>query len=134
MSFVLDTPEQINMWVLLSRRSQLKLQMKGISVPGIVKWCRANVPGAEKARTAKACVVPLEYMIAAAGGPQDFSIVNVHVMRKRGDYFADLGIHPDMVSLEANPAMVEAYNKGQLEIVYTLEEPRPSNRQTYIPA
>jgi hypothetical protein len=134
MTIALDTPEQITMWVMLSRRAQLKLQLKGIKVPGIVKWCRANVPGAENARTAKQCVVPLEYMIADAGGPQDFSIVNVHVMYKSGGLFFDKGIYSDMSEVEADPAFVELYKRGLLEIVYTLDEPREATDQIFVPA
>jgi hypothetical protein len=132
--FILDTPEQINMWVLLSRRAQLKLQMKGIKTPGIVKWCRKNVPGAETARTARDCIVPLEYLIAENGGPQDFSIVNVHVMLHRGGVFLDRGIYSDMSEVEANSAFVEAYAKGRLEIVYTLDEPRDATGEMFVPA
>jgi hypothetical protein len=132
---MLDTPEQIAMWVLLSRRSQLKMQMKGLKVPGIVKWCRENIEGCENARTARDCVLPVEYAIASAGGPQDYSIVNVHVMRKTPDgLFHDRGIHPDMAAVEADPTMVRLYERGMLEIVYTMDEPRPSNGQIFVPA
>jgi hypothetical protein len=141
---VLDTPEAINMWVLLSRRAQLKLWMNGMSrpaderkmyqTPGLVKWCKANIEGAENARTARDCIVPVEYAIASAGGPQDFSLVNVHVMRKAGGLFHDRGIYADMSEVEANPTFVSLYERGLLEIVYTLDEPREPNGQAYVPA
>lgn len=134
MSIMLDTPEQISMWVLLSRRSQLKLQLKGLKTLGLIKWCKANIEGCEKARTAKDCIVPVEYAIATAGGPQDFSIVNVHVMLERGGVFFDRGIFPDMDAVEANPKFVDAYNSGRLEIVYTLDEPREANNEMFVPA
>jgi hypothetical protein len=133
MTIALTTPAQINMWVLLSRRSQLKLQMKGLKVPGIVKWCRENVPGAEKARTAKDCVVPLEYLIAENNGPQDFSIVNVHVMENIDGVFYDLGVFNDMKEVEDDPWMVSLYVGGNLELVFTLDETRPPNNKTYQP-
>lgn len=135
-TIALDTPEQITMWVLLSRRSQLKLQMKGLKVPGIVKWCKANVPGAERARTARDCIVPLEYMIAERNGPADFSIVNVHVMRIVGNgVFQDLGIFPDTTTVEVeHPEWMTLYHNGGLEVVFTLDEPRESNGQFYQPA
>lgn len=134
MSITLDTPEQIAMWVLLSRRSQLKMQMKGIKVPGIVKWCRENIEGCESARTARDCVIPVEYAIAAAGGPQDFTIVNVHVMLNFGGLFWDQGVFSDMSQVEQNPTWVKAYERGMLEVVYTMEASRPSNKQIFVPA
>jgi hypothetical protein len=133
--FVLDTPEQINMWVLLSRRSQLKLQMKGIKTPGLVKWCKANIPGAEKARTAKDCVVPVEYAISEAGGPPDYSLVNVHVMvRLQNGFFRDEGIFSTMAEVEAIDRLTTLYMQGRLELVYTLDEPRPPTKELYVPA
>lgn len=135
-AIILDTPEQINMWVLLSRRSQLKLQQKGLNVPGIVKWCRNNIPGCESARTAKQCVVPVEYAISEAGGQVDYSLVNVHIMRNVGDgIFADLGVFSDPdVALAENPEFGPMFDDGALEIVLTLDPPRERNGQFYQPA
>lgn len=131
---VLDTPEQIQMWVLLSRRAQLKLQAKGLPTKGLIKWCKANIEGCESARTWRDCVVPVESAIAMAGGPQDYSIVNVHVMVKRGGLFIDRGIFADMAEVEARPDFVNLYNEGSLEIVYTLDEPRAANNEIFVPA
>lgn len=135
MTTILDTPEQIQMWVLLSRRAQLKLQAKGLPTKGLIKWCKANIEGCENARTWRDCVVPVETAIAMAGGPQDYSLVNVHVMFKTAsDYFVDAGIFADMAEVEARPDFVEQYNDGNLEIVYTLEDPRPENGEMFVPA
>lgn len=133
-TIALTTPAQINMWVLLSRRSQLKLHLKGYRVPGIVKACRRDVPGCENARTAKDCVVPLEFAISEAGGTIDYSLVNVHVMRKAGGMFHDRGIVSSMAEVEADPTLVSLYTRGMLEIVLTLDEPRAKNGEIYVPA
>ena len=115
------------MWVLLSRRAQLKLQSKGLKTAGLIKWCKANIEGCENARTWRDCVVPVEYAIAERNGPQDFTLINVHVMMSSsGSIFVDMGVFPDMASVEANPEFVSAYNDGALEIVYTLEDVRPA--------
>lgn len=125
MAIVLDTPEQINMWILLSRRAQLKLQAKGYPTKGLVKWCKANIEGCEDARTWRDCVLPVENAIALGDGPQDFTLINVHVMTVLSDdLFVDKGIFPDMASVEKVPEFVDAWNKGNLELVYTLDEPR----------
>jgi hypothetical protein len=140
-TIVLDTPEQIQMWVLLSRRAQLKLWLKGegtenpgfYQTKGLIKWCRVHIPGCESARRARDCIVPVENAIVFAGGPQDFSIVNVHVMEVSGDYFLDRGVFPDMSAVEAEPALVELYNLGLLELVYTMDAPREPNGKAYLP-
>jgi hypothetical protein len=133
---VLDTPEQINMWILLSRRAQVKLHLKGLTTKGLLKWLKVNIEGCENARTVKDCVVPLEYTIAMAGGPQDFSLINVHVMERVNDddVFRDLGIFPDMASVEANAGLVALYFAHRLELVYTLDEPRDATNEIFIPA
>src|SRR5689334_4564089 len=79
-TIVLDTPAQISMWILLSRRHQLQLQLKGYRTAGLVKWCKANIPGAANARTAKDCVVPVEYAISQAGGEVDYKLVNINCL------------------------------------------------------
>lgn len=136
--------EGVNMWVLLSRRSQIKMHLGlrpdgtpanvKIPVPGLMKWCKANIEGCENARTVRDCIVPVETAIAMAGGPQDFSIVNVHVMLVRGGLFHDRGVYNDMSEVEAVPAFVNAYQQGRLEIVYTLDAPREPNGEIYVPA
>lgn len=70
MSFTLDTPAQITMWVLLSRRYQLHMQLKGYPTAGLVKWVRENVPDST-ARTAKVALVDLNDHIGELNGPED---------------------------------------------------------------
>lgn len=132
MTIALTTPSQINMWVLLSRRHQLQLQLKGMKTNGLVKWCKANIPGCENARTAKQCVVPVEYAISEAGGTPDYKIVNLHVMRHHGGLFLDRGIVNSDKDIAANPQWVKLYEKGMLELVFTLEDVREPNGQAYV--
>lgn len=134
MTISLDTPQQINMWVLLSRRHQIQLQLKGMRTPGLVKWCKANIEGCENARTAKACVVPVEYAISQAGGDVDYRLVNVQVLVRRMGMFFDRGIFSDITEVEADTNLVAEYTKGNLEIVLTLEPPRASNNEIFVPA
>ncbi len=125
MTIVLDTPEQINMWVLLSRRSQLKMHLAGFKVTNIVKACRRDVPGCEDARTALDCVVPVNYAISEGGSEIDYSMVNVHVLVDNEDgTYVDNGIYSDMSGVEADPGFTALYAVGRLELILTLEEPR----------
>lgn len=131
--FTLDTPQQIGLWVLLSRRHQLQLQMKGLKTPGLVKWCQNNIPGA--GRTAKDCVVPVEFAISEAGGEVDYKLVNVQVMEKvRSDIFQDLGIYSDITEVEASGYFRSLAENGRLEIVLTLDEPRKPTGDLLTPA
>lgn len=135
MTIVLETPAQIGMWVLLSRRGQLKLQLKGLKTAGLIKWCRENIEGCESARTARDCIVPLEFVISEAGGPADYSIVNIHVMEKTANgNFRDRGIYPDMASVEANAGNAALYLAGRLEVVLTLDDAREATGDLYMPA
>lgn len=135
MSFSLDTPEEINMWVLLSRRAQVKMHMRGMEVPGLMSWIRSNIEGAESIRTVREGIVPLEYAIVSAGGPQDFTFVNVHVMvETMQGIYKDMGIVADMGAVETNPDWVTYYQQGRLELVYTLDDVRPANDEIFVPA
>lgn len=69
MSIVLDTPEQISMWVLLSRRSQLHLHAKGLRFPGLFASLKRD--GLSNKRTAKGALADINKIIEAAGGPPD---------------------------------------------------------------
>jgi hypothetical protein len=122
--FSLDTPEQINMWVLLSRRSQLKLQMKGLKTPGIIKWCKENI-GPECTTAAKA-LLRLNEVISENGGPYDKD-QHVHVLMKskpNSNYAADAGIFANMGAVEVIPDFVKAYGEGRLELILTNEPER----------
>jgi hypothetical protein len=135
MTIALTTPDEIGMWVLLSRRHQVQLHLKGIKVPGIVKWCKDNLgtgEGGKAIRTAKDAIVPIEYAISEAGGKVDYRLVNVQVMVKAMGLFHDQGIFSDMSEVEDNPDMVKAYQDGRLEIVLTTKDTRPANREVYV--
>lgn len=137
MTIALTTPEEIGMWVLLSRRHQVQLHLKGMKVPGIVKWCKANLgtaEGGKPIRTAKDAIVPIEYAISEAGGDVDYRLVNVHVMVNGGGLFHDCGIFPNMEAVERQSDMVKAYQEGSLEIVLTTQEPRERNGEVYVSA
>ena len=110
------------------------MQMKGLKTPGLVKWCQQNIPGAEKARTAKQCVVPVEYAISQAGGEVNYKYVNVHVLVRRMGMMFDRGIFSDIAEVEADDNMVQEYVNGTLEIVLTLDKPRPATNKIYVPA
>lgn len=130
MTIALDTPDQIAAWVLLSRRSQLKLQMKGLKTPGLVKWIRENVPGAENARTAKACVLPVETACANAGIEPDWSQVRAQAMRHMGR-----GVYLDLGVFENFDAMPEEWFKmaqdGSIVVQLTTDEVRERNGELY---
>lgn len=134
-TIALDTPEQIGMWVLLSRRHQIQLHLKGMKVPGLVKWVKANLEThGLSIRTVRDCIVPVEYAIAQAGGEIDYNLVNVHVLVRRLGMLFDQGIYSNLDEVEAIPRLVEAYVDGELEIVVTLDEPRPATNEIMVPA
>lgn len=138
MTIALDTPEQINMWVLLSRRAQLKMHLAGYPVKGLVAWCKRNLVTGENGkpiRTAKDAVVPLEYLISQHGGEIDWKLVNMHVMRRLNpETFQDLGIYDSPEVIEVGSPMHQMYEAGALEIVLTLQEPRKANGDLFVTA
>ena len=103
MTTMLNTPEQINAWVLLSRRSQLHLHLQGVKVPGIVKWCKANIP-AEYApmNTAKQCLVAFNDWVGDEGllKEDQWCSYKLLIGPKRGVYIV-ADIFPDMAAVEA---------------------------------
>lgn len=140
-TIALTTPAQINMWVLLSRRSQLKMQMGmrpdgtpsnvKMPTPGLLKWCKANV--GPQCTTAKRALHALNELIEANGGPEDPAqnyIVAMSV-RQGGTLFADQGIVKGMSAVSANEEWVNAYKVGRLHIVMTPEDVRPHNGNVY---
>jgi hypothetical protein len=135
-SITLDTPEQITAWVLISRRHQIALQMNGLKTPGLVKWCRENVPGAEQARTVRDCIVPVEYALSELGAEVSDNLVNVHIMeRVNSGAFIDRGVYSDPEeAVNTHPVFMEMQAKGNLEVVLTLDEPRPQNGKIFVPA
>jgi len=138
MTIVLDTPEQITMWVLLSRRAQLKMHLAGYPVKGLVAWFKRNLPtgeGGKPVRTAKDCIVPLEYAISEAGGDIDWTRVNMHVMRRLNpEVFQDLGVYDSPEDIQEGSPLAEMYKAGDLEIVLTLAEPRKATGDLFTTA
>lgn len=132
MTISLDTPEQINMWVLLSRRHQIQLHLKGLKVKGLVACLKREFPEVN-GRTAKDFIVPVEFAISEGGGEVDYKLVNVHVMLKRGGLFFDRGIFASMDEA-GTPENRELFAKGLIEAVLVLDEPREPNGETYVPA
>lgn len=130
-AIVLDTPSQINLWVLLSRRHQLQMQMRGLKTPGIVKWVRDNIEGAENVRNARQCVIPIEEAISMAGGQIDFKLVNVQILERVGNVMLDLGIVNSFDEVQADPGLMGLYDSGALDLVLTHEPPRCANGDYY---
>jgi hypothetical protein len=124
MTIALTTPAEINMWVLLSRRSQLKLQMKGIKTPGIIKWCKENL--GPEATTSKRALLMLNDLISEQGGPND---PEQHVLvalasSPASTYAIDAGIYPNMEAVEAVESFTTAYRDGCLHIIHTSDDVR----------
>lgn len=107
MTIMIDTPDQINMWVLLSRRHQLKLHAKGYKVKGIFKWIETNLPaeyleGAK--RTALDYLMALNDYIGDLNGPEDDDVNYRLYLKFTGglhDLYVDHGVFATMSDVEA---------------------------------
>lgn len=130
--FVLDQPEQINMWVLLSRRLQIKMHLDGYPVKGLAASLKRMFPEVG-GRYVKDFIVPVEFAISEAGGDIDYSRVNVHIMLKAGGMFHDRGIFANMDEA-GTPENRRLFAKGAIECVLTLDEPREPNGGIFLPA
>lgn len=119
---MLDTPAQISMWVLLSRRHQIALHTKGLTVKGLVACLKREFPEAH-GRTAKDFIVPVEFAISQAGGDIDYSKVNVHIMLRAGGMLHDRGIFANMDEA-GTPENRRLFAEGKIECVLTLDAPR----------
>lgn len=123
MSTVLDTPAQISMWVLLSRRAQIKMHLAGYPIRGLATCLKREFPEVG-GRYVKDFIVPVEFAISEAGGNIDYDRVNVHVMKRlENGYFLDMGIFPDMDSAGTRTNRT-LFHAGLAEIVLTLDKPR----------
>jgi hypothetical protein len=136
MSTVIDTPEGIAMWVLLSRRGQVQMHLKGLKVKGILSALKRDI-GDYGNRVAN-YVVPIEFAISEAGGNVDYRLVNVHLMTKQhdaifGEVFVDHGIYSDMDEA-GTPENRDLFARGLLECVLTEDAPREPNGQIFQPA
>jgi hypothetical protein len=132
MTIVLDTPEQINAWVLLSRISQCHLHMKGYKVPGLLKWLKANVPDCKgKASVAAAYPGLLDYCdqfgISAPGGEQCNYQVLVTGRKDSGLHglYFDRGVYTSMDAIAE--AWGEQYAEGRIVILRTMDPERGPN-------
>lgn len=129
--FTLDQPEQINMWVLLSRRHQIKMHER-FPVKGLLT-CLKREFGNHGNRVAN-YIVPVEFAISEGGGDVDYSRVNVHIMQIMDNgLFFDRGIYASMdeAGTFENRAL---FAEGKIECVLTLDEPRPENGRYFTPA
>lgn len=120
---VLDTPAQISMWVLLSRRHQIQMHLKGLKVKGLVACLKREFPEVQ-GRYAKDFIVPVEFAISEAGGEIDYKLVNVHIMQRLDNgYFLDRGIFANMDEA-GTPEHRAMFAEGTLEVVLTMDAPR----------
>lgn len=135
-AITLDTPEQITLWVLLSRRHQIQLHLKGLKTPGLVKWVKANLDTAGvSVRTVRDCIVPVEYAISMAGGDVDYRLVNVQFLeRVREDVFQDLGVYDSPEGISLMSYIGQLATTDRLEVILTLEDPRPATGDLFAPA
>lgn len=129
MSIVLDTPEQINAWVLLSRISQCHLHMKGLKVPGLAKWLKANVPDITTERTVRDMYPRLlDYCDTLGISAPGDEMCNYQVLiRGRNDeIYLDYGIYPnlDVVAEEYG----DDYRQDLVIIMRTMEVVRPPDQ------
>lgn len=133
MTISLNTPEQINHWVLLSRRQQVQLHLKGLKVKGIMAALKRDIPGCENITRVSQAVLPIEEAISFAGGEADFNLVNVHVCRKHEQgVLSDRGIFATMAEVEADEKFVKMYNAGVLEIMLTDKPVREKTNDIYV--
>jgi len=64
-TIVLDTPETIHAWYILSMHSRAKMQIKGLKTPGLIRVM--NERGYSNKRTAKGVKADLERIMDEAG-------------------------------------------------------------------
>lgn len=121
MTIILDTPEQISAWVLLSRRSQVQLHLKGLKVKGILSALKRDF-GDHGNRVAN-YVLPIEEAAAAAGIANDWKLVNLHVMVQAApNYYTDEGIYnSDVEAMDAIEGLAEMVADGGAVVVLTQE-------------
>jgi hypothetical protein len=127
MSVMLDRPEQIHMWVLLSRRSQLQLHEKGLKTPGLFKWLKDNL--GITTRNARKARQELNDLIGELGGPEDPD-TNFNVLIEAAFFpgkYLDDGIYPTMEEVESQYRAAFAGRADQIVIMRTLDEPRDPN-------
>lgn len=130
---VLDKPEQISMWVLVSRRHQVQMHLKGLTQKGIIAALKRDI--GNNGNRVKDYVVPIEFAISEAGGQVDYKLVNVHICEILGNgLFKDLGVFPDPDHAAENAGIMALHMAGRLEIMLTTDEPREATGQLMMPA
>lgn len=124
---VIDTPAGINMWVLLSRRRQIQMHLRGLTVKGLAATLKREFPDVG-GRYVKDFIVPVEFAISQAGGEVDYKLVNVHICEKLPNgLFQDMGIYPDL-DTAGNQAGVKAlWFAGRIECILTTEDVRDAD-------
>lgn len=125
-SFSLDTPEQINAWVLLSRISQCHLHMDGLKVNGLLKWLKANVPDCADCHTVKAAYPRLldycdQFNLSAPGGERCNYQVLITVF---SGLYLDYGVFRTLADIEANEQFSKAYREGRMVVLRTMDSVR----------
>lgn len=131
MTIMLDTPAQISAWVILSRRHQVQLHLKGLKVKGILSALKRDF-GDHGNRVAN-YVLPIEEACAAAGIANDWNLVSLHVMVGAGpNYYTDEGIYnSDTEAMDAIEGLADMVANGVAVVVLTQEAPRPPIAAAY---
>jgi hypothetical protein len=131
-TIVLDTPEQINAWVLASRISQCHLHMAGLQVKGLAGWLKRNIPDCNGLRTVKEMYPRLldycdTFGVYAPGGERcNYQVLWTPKGAGRGLYF-DQGVVATVEDIEANENWAEAYNDQRLVILRTMDPVRSAD-------
>lgn len=133
MTITLDTPEQINAWILLSRVHQAELHMKGYSVKGLLKWLQANIPDCANDRTVKDAYPHLLDYAGEFGGVLDNhkELCNYQLLvAKMGhNLYFDFGIFDSIDDIQSIPNMQRAYDAGRVIILRTMKDVRGPDRK-----
>lgn len=126
MTIALNTPEQIQGWVWASRVSQCHLHLKGIKVPGLAAWLKANVPECANLRTVEQMYPRLLDHCDEIGHPWNQSTMNRFQVLVTAPVlyplYIDEGVYEtlDDISEKYGPA----YAQGRVIIIRTMEKMR----------
>lgn len=132
-AIVLDTPDQIQMWVLLSRRFQVKQHLAGMKVPGLLSSLKREI--GPHCTTMKKAQFAVEEAIVAAGGGPDESLVNFHVaMQTMPGIYRDLGIFDTIADANAFVSVnyPNATNADAFHMEITQSPVRVANDTIYV--
>lgn len=131
-TIVLTGKAQTSMWVLLSRRHQIKMHLAGFPLSGLAACLKREF--GNHGRYVKDYVVPVEFAISEAGGKVDYNLVNVHIMERQDNgVFYDRGIFASMDEA-GTPENIVLFALGRIEAVLTTEDVREPNGKTFLPA